>query len=129
MFQIPQQLQVLLVGLGEAETRIPDDLAFINAGLNRSFTALQQRFFHICHDIGIGRELIHGLAVTAAVHQHHRTAGISDHPQQIGIPPATAYIIDPVGPCFQCLGGHRRQKRVDGDQCLWAALPDALQRW
>ena len=35
------QLEVLLVGLGEAETRIPDDLAFINAGLNRSFTALQ----------------------------------------------------------------------------------------
>ena len=116
------------MGLGEAETGIPDDLALINAGLKRGFTALQQRLFHICHDIGIGRELIHGSAVTAAMHQHHWTARIGDHPEQIRIPPATAHIIDPVRTCVQCLGGHRGQKRIDGDQRLWAVLSDALQR-
>ena len=71
---------VLLMGLGETER--DRWLALINAGLNRSFLR-STNLFHIRYDIGVGRELIHGFAAAAAVHQHHRTA-IGDHPGRSG---------------------------------------------
>jgi hypothetical protein len=55
--------------------------------------ALLQPRPHVGGDVLVVGELIHGLAVAAAVHQNNRTLGLSHHREEVGSrrPPLTSF--------------------------------------
>ena len=74
-----EQGQVLFMGFGKAKTGVPDDLRWLDTGGQRRVRALQQRQSHIVDNIPVVGELVHGAAVAAAMHQHHRATAFGDN--------------------------------------------------
>ena len=70
--QICQQLDIVLMRLAEAETRVNNNQVFVETRSDAARDALFEERGDVCHDIFIFGPLLHRMGLTKHMHQANR---------------------------------------------------------
>ena len=102
----PDQREVVLQGLAEADARVEHDALGGHPGRPGGLQPLAQERAHLADDVVVAGVVLHGPRLAPHVHQAHRRAALGDQGEDLRLGAAGGDVVDHRGPGAQRGLGH-----------------------